>query len=1082
MRFVHCFLFVLASIPMSARIDTVRADDGAYRQINTARTAWEESIILAPGGPCILKSIQIYYAGGTGTDTVFVTGDAAEGSIPPTQYSWPYNTLIGPIKVDVTAAGWQNIDVSSFDLHLGGFDRVVIQHRTYAGKPMFGQDAGRSGNSFYFDPLTPNTNFYNIPGIFYVSAGDYMVRAVIEYAFPGTAKGSAPPPPAFLTDVTIEAGIVDASGRAFRSDLASVVDWDGDGYDDLAIGTQFFHNTGNASFKRVALPISGSGSVWVDVDNDGDQDAFAVNGWGNDKLWRNDGNSVFTDITAQSAIVNNAPTVTPLFFDMDHDGDVDLFIANGRKEENGRETYYQDKLFRNNGSGVFEDITAASAIATGEPSPYYDCWSASLCDYNNDGWTDIFVATYRLAPDRLYKNNGNGTFTEVSRTSTVIGLPTADPSTFGHGMGSDWGDWNNDGYVDLAVGNLGHPDWRASVSNPSLLYVNNGPPMWSFSEKHSEAGVKFYEMNAGMAWADLDLDGDLDLWHGQIAYEAYGAGASRNARLYMNQGPAENYRLIDRTWELGARIHGAWTAVRLDYDRDGDVDLLCASGTENVRLFRNDMPQTGASLTIQLAAKSMSGATASAYGARVTVYAGQTVVSRQLPGTQIGGRCSQHSNDLFFGLGNVKSIDRCVVVWPNGVRQESSQMTLNRTWKVSDIDATALSMDRGRVRLRAPAIGAVEVPATVLLQWASVGTSATYDVQVARVADFSVVLEERSALAQEELSLSTLPAGIPLYWRVRATDAQKTSQWCAPWSFTIGRPAPLAVTLVTPKHLDSAVSIKPVFTWTHAAFPGGLVFPVTYDVEISTASNFSGTLISRTALADTFTTPIDLLPVTTYYWRARGVNGSSVGPWSTVGTFTTYGAPRARGLILPADGATGVNPRPSCKWHDDVWAESYVVELDTLADFSTAVRKNSNDTTVVILPALKYGKLYHWHVQGKNLVGLGEWSPTWTFTTTVISDVATGAAEDASDCAITSIHPSPATAACTIVVRLRSADNVRIRAIDLQGNEIAEIFQGQLVPGVHSIEWNTLPIAPGSYTVFMEHSNGHSTAPCRVVR
>jgi len=315
-----CLFLLLATLPLYARVDTVRADDGAYKQVHTARTAWEESVILAPGGPCVLKSIQMYYAGGIGTDTVYVTGDAAEGSIPPTQYSWPYNTLIGPIAVDVKAAGWKDVDVSASDLHLGGFDRIVIQHRTYSGKPLFGQDASRSGNSFYFDPTTPNTNFYNIPGIFYVSAGDYMVRVIVEYSYPAPGKGSAPPPPPFLTDVTIDAGIVNATGNVLRSDLA-----------------------------------------WADVDNDGDQDAFAVNGWGNDKLWRNDGGGSFTDITAQSKILNNAPTVTPLWFDMDHDGDVDLFIANGRKEENGQETYYQDRLFRNNGSGVFEDITAASA-------------------------------------------------------------------------------------------------------------------------------------------------------------------------------------------------------------------------------------------------------------------------------------------------------------------------------------------------------------------------------------------------------------------------------------------------------------------------------------------------------------------------------------------------------------------------------------------------------------------------------------------------------------------------------------------------------------------------------------------------
>jgi len=305
----------------------------------------------------------------------------------------------------------------------------------------------------------------------------------------------------------------------------------------------------------------------------------------------------------------------------------------------------------------------------------------------------------------------------VSRATTVIGLPTADPSTFGHGMGSDWGDWNNDGYGDLAVGNLGHPDWRASVSNPSLLYVNNGPPSWSFSEKHSLVGVKFYEMNAGMAWADLDLDGNLDLWHGQIAYEAYGVGATRNARLYMNQGPTENYRLIDRTWELGARIHGAWTAVRFDYDRDGDVDLLCASGTENVRLFRNDMPATGSSLTLRLSTTAAA-TPRDAYGAQVNVYSGTRMFTRQLPGTPVGGRCSQHSRDLFVGIGTSTTIDSCIVVWPNGDRKALTNLTLNRTYDVRNDGTSMQAMAHSRVRLVAPSSGSIDRPDAITLQWA----------------------------------------------------------------------------------------------------------------------------------------------------------------------------------------------------------------------------------------------------------------------------------------------------------------------------------------------------------------------------
>jgi hypothetical protein len=123
-----------------------------------------------------------------------------------------------------------------------------------------------------------------------------------------------------------------------------------------------------------------------------------------------------------------APTVTPLFLDYDRDGDLDLFIANGRSESNGQEVYFQDKLWRND-NGTFTDVTTESKIALGERSPFHDTWGASVVDVDNDGWTDIFVATYRLAPDRLYRNKRDGTFEEISVASGVQGMPTTEPDT-----------------------------------------------------------------------------------------------------------------------------------------------------------------------------------------------------------------------------------------------------------------------------------------------------------------------------------------------------------------------------------------------------------------------------------------------------------------------------------------------------------------------------------------------------------------------------------------------------------------------------------------------------------------------------
>jgi enediyne biosynthesis protein E4 len=327
-------------------------------------------------------------------------------------------------------------------------------------------------------------------------------------------------------------------------------------------------------------------------------------------------------------------------------------------------------------------VTTQSGIAAGEPSPYYDCWGASACDYNGDGRTDLFVSTYRLAPDLLYRNNGDGTFSEVGAASGAQGVPTAAPGYFGHGMGSDWGDFDNDGRPDLAVGNLGHPDWRGQWSNPSLIFRNTDGA--TFHEQHLGMGLKFFEMNAGVTWADLDLDGTLDLWQSQYAYNAAGVNGEprRLSRVYVSDG-APTWRLRDRTWHLGSLVHGAWAVSRLDADQDGDVDIVAASPTEGVRLFRNDIARRGTWLAVRVHGPAAGPVSRDALGTRIIVHANGTSVLRDLSTNAAGSRAATNSLEQFFGLGAATVVDSLVVLFPDGTRQTYPALAANRRYGIT---------------------------------------------------------------------------------------------------------------------------------------------------------------------------------------------------------------------------------------------------------------------------------------------------------------------------------------------------------------------------------------------------------------
>lgn len=681
---------ILFTTQLHAQLLEVKRDNGTYQgnaltKLKRDVTGWEESVILQPKGPAQVDEIYLYLDGSAGTMELWIVGDPAEGGIPGTGWVRSFNKLTDPIVIEYSGTpGWDTIDVRGRGIHSDGYDRICIQHTVQSEEgPFFGIDrASSSSGSFH---MNPDTTWSGIPGGYRIAPGNFMVRIGVRYDFPN-ATGSQNPPASTFVYKSIAAGLTGSDNKALKSARVSVADWNGDGYDDVVIGGQFFVNDKDSTFTNVTSTIgltAGSGITFGDFNNDGHIDAYGANGGAADKIYKNNGDGTFSDVTSATGITNENPTVTPIWFDYDRDGWLDLYIANGRTEVSpGVEQFFPDQLWHNKGDGTFENTTAVADLETAEPDPYFDCWGASPCDYDADGWTDIFVATYRLAPDMLLRNNHNGTFSDQGEATGVRGVETVDPAYFAHGIGCDWGDFNNDGLPDLCVGNLSHPDWRGQYANPSLIFRNNGPGQ-AFTEMHMPMGLKFFEMNAGTLWLDLDLDGHLDLWHSQYSYSPTSQDVYRRSRMYLNEGPDKNFHLDDVTWDLGCNVHGAWTAVRSDLDQDGDPDLIAASPTDVVKYFRNDIAKDGRWLAIRLKGDAAKKVNMDAYGTSVKVYAGGKLIYRDLMGGGYGTTASQNSNELLFGLGYVSQIDSAVFTWPDGYRWTTNALKPNSRYSIT---------------------------------------------------------------------------------------------------------------------------------------------------------------------------------------------------------------------------------------------------------------------------------------------------------------------------------------------------------------------------------------------------------------
>ncbi len=532
-------------------------------------------------------------------------------------------------------------------------------------------------------------------------------------------KPSGLPFHAHFTDIAFAAGLRYPAicGHPDRADYVieamgcgvAFFDYDNDGWLDILVlsgsrfgdplpdaSTRLYKNNRNGTFSDVTQKAGlfknhyAFGVTIGDYNNDGWEEVF-ITGWPQNILYRNNGDGTFTDVTKAAGLSSTESRFGTgcTFLDFDRDGKLDLFVSNyltfdiqavpraGQSKECNAENvfcgprglpYGRHSLYRNNGNGTFTDVTAASGIGAVEGG--YGL-TAVAADFDNDGWPDIYLAC-DSTPSLFFHNNHDGTFTEQAMER---GVALSEDGMEQAGMGVGVGDLHSSGNLDIVKTHF--------AADTPVVYSNNGKGEFRDDTLRSGLGVENRYVSWGVGIQDLDNDGLPDvLW---VTGGIYPELQSR---------PEEPYkvpRIIFRSLGNGRfeeLISGAGAGIEAkhcsrgcafgDFDNDGDMDVLIMNLNEPPSLLRNDLQGAGHWIKVKLNGVKSN---RSAIGARVTVhYTGKVQAQEVLAQSSY---LSVNDRRLHFGLGSATVTD-IEVRWPTGAVERFTNIASNQLIEITE--------------------------------------------------------------------------------------------------------------------------------------------------------------------------------------------------------------------------------------------------------------------------------------------------------------------------------------------------------------------------------------------------------------
>ncbi len=501
---------------------------------------------------------------------------------------------------------------------------------------------------------------------------------------------------------------------------AAWIDYDQDGFDDLFIVNeagpltmtpeqvikspahcQLYHNNGDGTFTDVTEKAGinfhgwGMGVAVGDIDNDGYPDIF-ISAYGENVFYHNNGNGTFTDETKKTGLGGMKGFWTGASWgDYDRDGFLDLYVCGYIKyskldkqpvssRENDEEPAginplsfppQRNLLYHNNKNGTFTEVAAQAGVS----DPIGKSLAASWCDFNNDGWPDLYVNN-DVGDNALYLNKGNGTFVNVCYSAHVADYRSA--------MGMAIGDWDNDGDMDLFISH-----WLAEENG---FYVNelitkgkktnSRPPLMfeDMAEKYGLGQVSLDDVAWGTSFFDYDNDTRLDLFVVNGSTDQQDDNPKylvpMKNRLFWNEGPEKGFAEVTTVSGEALSYENVGRGAAFgDYDNDGDVDVFIVSNGGKAVLLRNDGGNKNNWLEVKLVGTKSN---RSAMGARIRLVSGKVSQIREV--NNQSSYLSQNSLVQHFGLAKYKQADTLTIRWPSGLNQQFLNIPVNERIEITE--------------------------------------------------------------------------------------------------------------------------------------------------------------------------------------------------------------------------------------------------------------------------------------------------------------------------------------------------------------------------------------------------------------